>query len=53
MDDKAAKERQRERKGKQAGAKVEKLPHLEKARDAAGKAVGPTGAGMRDDHHPH
>jgi hypothetical protein len=40
-----AKERERVRKGNQAGASVETLPHLEvgKARDQAGKAVGVSG----------
>jgi len=34
--DQQAKERQRTRKGHQAGAMVENLPQLDKARDAAG-----------------
>jgi hypothetical protein len=40
-----AKERQKVRNGKQAGATVENLPHLESsaARDAAGKAFGVSG----------
>ena len=40
-----AKERQKVRKGNQAGATVESLPQLDsgKARDAVGKAVEPCG----------
>lgn len=41
--DEQAKERQRVRKGHQAGSTVENLPQLDKARDAAGKAVGVSG----------
>ena len=41
--DERAKKRQRERKGNQAGAKVETLPHLAKARDEAGEAFGVSG----------
>jgi ParB-like chromosome segregation protein Spo0J len=47
MYDKAAKERQKEGgkhgRDKQLGGEVENLPHPQKARDAAGKAVGVSG----------
>jgi len=52
--DKAAKERQRIRKGNQPGASVENLPHLDdtgKSRDAAGQAVGVSGKSI--DHARH
>jgi len=43
--DREAKDRQKVRKGNQAGATVENLPQLDsgKARDAVGKAIGVSG----------
>lgn len=51
---KAAKERQRIRKGNQPGASVENLPHLDdtgKSRDQAGKAVGVSGKSVDQARH--